>query len=31
METTKEALQAATGYTYDRTKRAWVPATKQAG
>jgi sporulation protein YlmC with PRC-barrel domain len=31
METTKEALQAATGYTYDHTKRAWVPATKQAG
>jgi sporulation protein YlmC with PRC-barrel domain len=29
IETTKEALQAAPGYTYDRTKGIWVPATKQ--
>jgi sporulation protein YlmC with PRC-barrel domain len=29
MDTTKEALQAATGYTYDRTKAQWVPAAKQ--
>ena len=28
MDTTKEALQSARGYTYDRTKGAWVPATK---
>ena len=27
MDASKEALQAATGYTYDRTKRAWVPST----
>ena len=28
MDTTKEALQSAKGYTYDRNKGAWVPATK---
>jgi sporulation protein YlmC with PRC-barrel domain len=28
MDTTKEALQSARGYTYDRNKGAWVPATK---
>jgi sporulation protein YlmC with PRC-barrel domain len=27
MDASKAALQAATGYTYDRTKRAWVPST----
>jgi sporulation protein YlmC with PRC-barrel domain len=27
MDASKEALQAATGYSYDRTKRAWVPST----
>jgi len=32
MDATKDALKAATGYTYDRTKRAWVPSTtKQPG
>jgi sporulation protein YlmC with PRC-barrel domain len=31
MDTSKEALQSATGYTYDRTKRVWMPATKQSG
>ena len=31
MDTSKEALQSATGYTYDRTKRVWLPATKQSG
>ena len=25
---TKEALQSAPSYTYDRTKGVWVPATK---
>jgi putative membrane protein len=29
LETTKEALQSAPGYTYDRSKKVWVPATKQ--
>jgi sporulation protein YlmC with PRC-barrel domain len=29
MDTTKEALQSATGYTYDRNKARWVPAAKQ--
>src|ERR1700704_3298082 len=28
MDTTKEALQSAPSYTYDRTKGVWVPATK---
>jgi sporulation protein YlmC with PRC-barrel domain len=28
MDTTKEALQGAKGYTYDRTKGEWVPETK---
>jgi sporulation protein YlmC with PRC-barrel domain len=28
MDTTKEALQSARGYTYDRKKGEWVPATK---
>ena len=26
MDTTKEALESAPGYTFDRTKKAWVPA-----
>ena len=30
MDTTKEALQSATGYTYDRNKARWVPAAKRA-
>ena len=29
MDTTKEALLSATGYTYDRSKAQWVPAAKQ--
>jgi sporulation protein YlmC with PRC-barrel domain len=29
MDTTKEALTSAPGYTYDHTKGVWVPATKQ--
>jgi sporulation protein YlmC with PRC-barrel domain len=29
LDTTKEALQTAPGYTYDRTKNFWLPATKQ--
>ncbi len=29
LETTKEALQTAPGYTYDRSKKVWIPATKQ--
>jgi sporulation protein YlmC with PRC-barrel domain len=29
LETTKEALQTAPGYTYDRSKKVWMPATKQ--
>ena len=29
MDTTKEALQSAPGYTYDRNKAQWVPAAKQ--
>ena len=28
VDTTKEALQSAPSYTYDRTKGVWVPATK---
>ncbi len=31
MHASKEVLQSATGYTYDRTKRAWMPAAKQSG
>ena len=31
MDASKEALQSATGYIYDRTKRGWMPATKQSG
>lgn len=32
MDASKEALLSATGYTYDRTKRIWVPSTvKQSG
>jgi sporulation protein YlmC with PRC-barrel domain len=32
VDASKDALQAAAGYTYDRTKRTWVPATtKQPG
>jgi sporulation protein YlmC with PRC-barrel domain len=29
IDTTKEALQTATGYTYDRNKGQWFPAAKQ--
>jgi sporulation protein YlmC with PRC-barrel domain len=29
MDTTKEALERAPGYTFDRGKRKWVPAGKQ--
>jgi sporulation protein YlmC with PRC-barrel domain len=29
METTKEALQTAPGYTFDETKKVWVPAMRQ--
>jgi putative membrane protein len=28
-ETSKEALQTAPGYTYDRSNRVWMPASKQ--
>ena len=28
MNATKESLEKAPGYTYDRTKGIWVPATK---
>jgi sporulation protein YlmC with PRC-barrel domain len=28
LNTTKDALKAAPGFTYDNTKTAWVPATK---
>lgn len=32
LDTNKDVLQVATAYTYDRTKRAWVPSTtKQSG
>jgi sporulation protein YlmC with PRC-barrel domain len=31
MNTTKEALESAPGYVFDREKGVWVPATKQAG
>jgi sporulation protein YlmC with PRC-barrel domain len=31
MNTTKEALQSAPGYVFDKTKGVWVPATKQPG
>ena len=26
MDTTKEALNSAPGYTFDRTKKEWIPA-----
>jgi sporulation protein YlmC with PRC-barrel domain len=29
MNTSKEALQSAPGYTFDKTKGVWTPATKQ--
>ena len=29
LETTKEALESAPGYTYDRSKSAWMPTAKQ--
>ena len=29
LDTTKEALESAPGYTYDRSKSAWMPAAKQ--
>ena len=29
LNTTKEALESAPGYTYDRSKSAWMPAAKQ--
>ena len=28
MDTTKEALNSAPGYTFDRTKKEWIPAKK---
>ena len=31
MNTTKEALESAPGYVFDREKSVWVPATKQSG
>lgn len=29
LDTTKEALQTAPGYSYDHSKKVWLPATKQ--
>jgi len=29
MNTSKEALETAPGYVYDKSKGVWVPATKQ--
>jgi sporulation protein YlmC with PRC-barrel domain len=29
METTKQALETAPGYTFDQSKKVWVPATRQ--
>jgi sporulation protein YlmC with PRC-barrel domain len=29
LDTTKESLQTAPGYTYDHSKNVWLPATKQ--
>jgi sporulation protein YlmC with PRC-barrel domain len=29
LDTTKEALEAAPGYTYDTSKSAWLPAARQ--
>jgi sporulation protein YlmC with PRC-barrel domain len=29
LQTTKEALQSAPGYSYDESKKVWVPATRQ--
>ena len=31
MNTTKEALEKAPGYTFDKTKGTWMPASKQPG
>jgi len=31
MNTTKEALQSAPGYTFDKNKGVWMPAARQAG
>jgi sporulation protein YlmC with PRC-barrel domain len=31
VSTTKEALEGAPGYSYDREKRQWLPATAQTG
>src|SRR6478752_8743447 len=31
VNTTKEALEGAPGYSYDREKRQWLPATAQSG
>jgi len=31
MNTTKEALESAPGYTFDRDNNRWMPAKKQAG
>ena len=28
LNTTKEALKSAPGFTYDKTRTAWVPAAK---
>ena len=29
LDATKEALEGAPGYTYDRSKSAWLPAPRQ--
>jgi sporulation protein YlmC with PRC-barrel domain len=29
LDTTKEALESAPGYTFDHSKNVWIPATKQ--
>jgi len=29
METTKEALETAPDYTFDESRKVWVPATRQ--
>ena len=29
LDTTKEALQTAPGYSYDHSKNVWLPATKR--
>ena len=28
LNTTKEALKSAPGFSYDKTRTAWIPATK---